>query len=437
MTEQESETERPPLALARRLAASMLPLAVLLFATIGLGGPAAFLAFRLRDARNEVTALAERVAALVEREAGEDELLWKYNVPKLLGGLRAHREDPHVAAIEIVDAEGQRLDTGVSTERPRAARDDRLWAAAAIGGGDRRIGEVWVAVHTRHVYRAARPVLVLFALAGAALAWLIYTLPLRSAARAERVIGALLTRLQASRQELASLNESLERRVAARSAELAAACGELRRLSAEAIMLQERERRAIARELHDTVGQALTAVRINLQLIAEQGQDRAEAGRVAARSVALVDEALEDVRRAVSFLGPAILDEIGLAAAVERQCLDFAERTGATVERTIQADGPALSPAVESTCYRVVQEALTNVTKHAAATRVSVSLRTLPDAVRLEIRDDGRGFDAEARVGAGRGLGGIRERVALLGGEVQVDAGPGRGTALRVRLPLK
>jgi signal transduction histidine kinase len=211
----------------------------------------------------------------------------------------------------------------------------------------------------------------------------------------------------------------------------------LRQVSGQAIMLQERERRAIARELHDAVGQALTAVRINLQLIGPEGAKRQDAARIAVETVTLVDEALEEVRRAVSSLGPAIVDEIGLEAAVERQCADFADRTGIEVETKIELPAGKLPPAVESTCYRVVQEGLTNVVKHASAQGVTVRLQMAADEVLLQIGDDGQGMAPEAEGETGRGLAGIRERILLLGGDVQVDSSLGQGTTLRVRLPVR
>jgi len=430
--------------LTKRLKARVAPLAVLLAATVALSAPLVLLTFGLHGLRQEADTIARDVASLIEREAVEDRLLWKYNVPKLVRHLRAYRGHPDVARIEVVDAAGARIATGASAAAEDQDRLAELWASAAIGGDDRAVGQVWVAIRTARAYREALLALVLFALVGGGLGWLSYSLPMRSVARAEAMIGGLLGSLQSSQQELSEVNESLERRVAERSAQLRQAYAELqgneanlRRVSTEAVLLQERERRAIARELHDAVGQALTAVRINLQLLEEGGDQRGELGRLARQSAKLVDEALEEVRRAVSFLGPAILDEIGLEAAVRRHCSDLAERTGIDVEVEVDIADASLPPAVESTCYRVVQEALNNVVKHASAKRARVFLAACAERVSLEIDDDGRGMDPAAGLGAGRGLAGMGERIYLWGGEVSLDSGRAQGMVLRASLPLR
>ena len=230
-----------------------------------------------------------------------------------------------------------------------------------------------------------------------------------------------MARARSLARALSNRGEDLEREVRARSSELSAAYAELQRkearlrdLSSRTAALEEDERRAIARELHDSAGQALTAIRIHLQLLGEsvEGPSMRE---LVAQTVAMTDETLEEIRRAVRMLGPAILDEIGLAQALERYCDDFAERSRTEVTRSIDTGASALSAAVESACYRIAQEALTNVAKHAAARHVSVRASIEAGALVLEVRDDGRGF-SPSEPSNGRGLTGMRERTELLGG---------------------
>lgn len=443
MTAPPREPERRALDLARPLRARMLPLAVLLALTISLGAPLAFLAVGLHDLRHQAATSARGVAALIEGEVREDERLWRYNVPKLLGHLRTYQDHPDIGAVEVVDGRGRRVALDWRGAAPPLDRMGDLWASALIGDEQRSLGSVWVAVPTGGLYGEALAVLGLCALLGLGLAWLIYSQPVRTAARAEHTIADLVARLEDSRQELTTLNEELEQRVVKRSEQLSEAYEQLkakeshlRQVSGQAVRLQELERRSIARELHDAVGQALTAVRINLQLIGPGGPQEQDAAQVATETMGLVDEALEEVRRAVASLGPAILDEIGLEAALARHCGDVAERTGIEVAVQVELAGRTLPPAVESTCYRVVQEGLTNVIRHAAAGLVTVRLQTADGRVMLEVRDDGQGLPPEVHHGAGRGLRGIRERATLLGGELEVESEPGAGTALRMTLPL-
>src|SRR5262249_42537962 len=161
--------------------------------------------------------------------------------------------------------------------------------------------------------------------------------------------------LDRSRDALSNRGEDLEREVRQRASELSAAYAELQRkearlreLSSRTALLEEDERRAIARELHDSAGQALTAIRIHLQLIGESVPEGHAMKQLAAQTVAMTDETLEEIRRAVRMLGPAILDEIGLAQALERYCDDFAERTRAIVRRSIDAGAAPLPSAAES-----------------------------------------------------------------------------------------
>jgi signal transduction histidine kinase len=214
---------------------------------------------------------------------------------------------------------------------------------------------------------------------------------------------------------------------------------DLQRLSAEMIRVQEDERRHIARELHDEVGQALTAIKVELA-IAERAVpplDRAEPLLGTARR--LTESALHTVRDLSRLLHPAVLDDIGLAAAVETYVREFRKRYDMPVVFTSSGMGRRLSPEAEAAFYRIVQEALTNIARHARASSCTVSLRESGGVVQLSIEDDGVGFDPEQqRSGAhhdGLGLLGMRERVTRIGGTCVVDSAPGRGTRVLVRLP--
>jgi signal transduction histidine kinase len=198
---------------------------------------------------------------------------------------------------------------------------------------------------------------------------------------------------------------------------------------------QELERRRLARELHDETGQALTSILLGLKGIRAAGGAE-EAERAEAEVRALVVQALQDVRSLAVELRPTALDDFGLVPAVERLGQTFEARSG--IKSTVQANLGAvrLPPEVETALYRLVQEALTNVVKHAAATSVSILLARRSRGVTAVIEDDGSGFAADEVSSDSLGLIGMRERLALLGGTLQVESPPGAGTAVVAFVPL-
>lgn len=425
---------RAALAIEARLRARMLPLVVLVAASVSLLAPTALFVFRVRELRSEARHTARHAATLVQSSASESPDLWRYNTPKLLDHVRAFRARPRVRSIVVIDRAGLVVDTGDATPVPKSEPFD-VWGRAPIGPSGEPLGHVWVAVEGDAAWRDAALALLGFASLGLTLAGLVFVIPIRSVRRAERRIGQLVGALDDSRGALADFNEDLERQVAERSADLRDKERRLRDVSARATTLQEEQRRGIARELHDGVGQALTAARLQVQILDTRIDPSLR--ETTARTLSLLDEAIDEVRCAVADLAPAILDERGLARALSSWCDDFAERTGVTLERSIGPLPDRLSTALETTCYRIAQEALTNVTKHARARRVDLALRVEGGRLTLTVRDDGRGFDPKAfEDRAGHGLRGIRERVWLLGGELALESAPGAGTRLEAVLPL-
>jgi PAS domain S-box-containing protein len=215
---------------------------------------------------------------------------------------------------------------------------------------------------------------------------------------------------------------------------------QLHRLSQRLLEVQEAERRHLARELHDEVGQALTAAKISLQL-AQQAAADAQLATDLSKSVDALDELLRQVRRMSLDLRPPMLDDFGLLPALRWFLEQTMKRSGLEVRLVAPAKLERLDPSLETACYRVVQEAITNVVKHAAAAHVDVEL-TQGDELNVTITDDGRGFEVggaeeKARHGAAAGLAGMLERVGLLQGLLWIDSTPGKGTAVRACFPLK
>jgi two-component system, NarL family, sensor histidine kinase UhpB len=199
-----------------------------------------------------------------------------------------------------------------------------------------------------------------------------------------------------------------------------------------ALGAQESERRRIARELHDEVGQVLTAVVLQLDRlqrdVAPQRRRELEEAREAVRG------SLEEVRAIARGLRPEALDDLGLSSALAALTNEVARHAGVRVERALAPRLPLLSPEEELVLYRVAQEALTNAVRHGGARRAWVTLQANDDAVELNVRDDGSGFDVTV-VSEGTGLRGMRERAVLIGAELDVTSRAGRGTTVRLRLP--
>ncbi|MGE0482418.1 MAG: sensor histidine kinase, partial [Phycisphaerae bacterium] len=215
---------------------------------------------------------------------------------------------------------------------------------------------------------------------------------------------------------------------------LRALIGERGMLLLRVLDAQEEERERIARDLHDELGQQLTAVLLGLRA-AESAESlhAARAGLQAARRGAA--DGLEAVRRLARGLSPVVLRDLGLETAVARLCEDMAAASGLTVTRELALPDERLAPEVEIAVYRIVQEALTNATRHARATHVHVRVVRVGDALHLGVRDDGVGLEGGLDGAPGLGMRGIRERVQSLGGVLHVASAPGRGTMVAAELP--
>jgi len=202
------------------------------------------------------------------------------------------------------------------------------------------------------------------------------------------------------------------------------------------VQAQELERGRLARELHDETGQALTSILLGLKPLEEALAEHPARAALAELREHVV-AALQDVRRLAVELRPAVLDDYGLVAALERLTEAFAEQTGIRVDFHSALGEKRLPQEVETALYRVVQESLTNIVKHANARSVSISLARRASGVAAVIEDDGAGFDPRAVREGGVGLLGMRERLALLDGRIEIESRPGAGTTLVAEVPLR
>jgi PAS domain S-box-containing protein len=217
---------------------------------------------------------------------------------------------------------------------------------------------------------------------------------------------------------------------------------ELRALAARLQAIREEERTRIAREIHDELGQALTALKLDLAWLGKQphkststsGEFRAVDKSITKR----IDETMEIVRRIASELRPSVLDQLGLEAAIEYLVQDASRRTGMTVTLDAAQEFPRLPDDIASHAFRIIQEALTNVMRHSKATRVEVAVRRAGGTIILGVADNGVGFLPDSLSGLhSLGLVGMRERALACGGVLMVQGKPGEGTSIVVTIPVK
>ncbi len=214
---------------------------------------------------------------------------------------------------------------------------------------------------------------------------------------------------------------------------------QVQELSSQAITAQEEERKRISRELHDQTAQSLTSILVMLRLMEKNGEPNAVKAQLSELRE-LTANAIDEIGKLAMDLRPSTLDDLGLKAAVEWYARDYSEKMAADVEYEALGFENRLPATVEVVIYRIVQEAFTNITKHARADQVSIRLEQRADSVFVTVSDNGVGFDTQQILEAGEsrslGLFGMQERLALVQGSMRIDSEVGRGTVLSVEIPL-
>jgi len=211
---------------------------------------------------------------------------------------------------------------------------------------------------------------------------------------------------------------------------------QLKILSRRRVKVQEEERRHLARELHDEIGQALTAAKINLQAAMEES-DPAKSKRIH-ETAAILERLLSQVRQISLNLRPSMLDDLGLVPALRSLLDEQGRRASVAVRFSAKNISESLDPEIQTTCFRIAQEAITNAVRHAAATQIQVDIHREEGSFRLRVYDDGRGFEMPPPQSQTIGLGllGMKERAALVGGRTRITSAPGKGTTVDATLPL-
>jgi len=356
--------------------------------------------------------------------------------------LSGARRDKDVAYLIVTDPAGKTL-ASMHPERATGGRGvsrELYEVVMPIRDGNRELARLQIGISlarlNREIARARLTMALLgaFILAAALVAVVLIgnllTRPLTEVAAGARRIaeGELTHRVPAGRTDeigqLAASFNDMAAKIAERDASL-------RQLSRRLLSVQEQERVRIAREVHDELGQALTAMKIDLQQLGKRRRELQEPLGAIAHNI---DGIVDLVRRIAADLRPSILDDLGITAALEQQLRRLRESTGIATTLTVSVE-PQIDMLTGVTLYRIAQEALANVVRHAEATAVEVSLVVNEGRAVLTIRDDGRGMPQSIDA-ASLGLLGIRERAELLGGSVAIDSPPGEGTMIIATLPL-
>lgn len=272
----------------------------------------------------------------------------------------------------------------------------------------------------------------------------LWGVPLKSS---DRVIGVLLIGFSKPYEWLPTEKELL-RAIADRSALAIDRAGmtdalkerevRIAELSAHLLKAQEDERKRISRELHDETGQSLMVIRLYLGMLENSLTARTAKSKVR-ETVTVVDRTIEGIRRIIARLSPLVLQELGLIAAIRKEAKDLAKSTGVKARVAVSDDVGRLAPEVETAFYRVVQEALHNVAKHAQARSVNIQMSRDDGMVTLLVEDDGVGISKTQGKSERRsfGLAGIKERIGTLGGKVRVTSAKGKGTRVEVTVPVE
>ena len=334
-------------------------------------------------------------------------------------------------------------------------------AAEGVDGISRQYGftqivplgwTILAGVPTHDIMRTVQQTFLVGALGGALIILLIRFVALWLARGIERPVSALVNAAETASttgfghaitaggpSEIvrlsAAFNEMLERRAAAENRTRESEKS-LKALSDRLLTAHEQERLRIARELHDDLGQALTALKMDVIGLLEKTPPSPEVRPMTDRILRTVDSTVTSVQRISSELRPGVLDDLGLYAAIESEALLFEERTGIECELSLQEDA-SIDKTFGVVIYRILQEALTNVARHSNASRVEIRIRQRADTLFLEVRDDGRGIKPAEITGASSlGLAGIRERADMIGATALIEGVPGRGTIVSIRIPL-
>jgi signal transduction histidine kinase len=403
--------------MVRSFGRRMAPLALAAGIVVALLPPTLFYAQGRQRLLLESDLVANEVATRLSELAVRQPGLWRYNSRKIVDIADTTDRRGLPVAIDVTDCSGTPIYT--AAQRGDARSVSSTATIVALGHG---VGLVRAHVQGGDLASTTVGIGVVSGVIGLLLAVLLHVVPTRVVRRQARQIHDVTEGLREAREDLHAANRDLQSRVDS-------AVTQVRHLSRRVLDIQERERGRIARDVHDGVGQWLTALRIDIANARTAGSIPES---TAAELSHEVEQAAQELRHVIQDLRPVDLND-GLAAALEALLERFERRTGILVSASI--DRKVTPPEdVSAAMLRVAQEALTNVQRHAQATEVSVQLRERDGSWCLRIADDGIGFDNSSRY-AGAGLGNMHDRMRLFGGDTSVVSGPEDGTTVEASLP--
>ena len=427
-------------SLSAGLSRIVLPLSAIVALLLAVGAPFAWFLLTFADLRSRTGLAARHVAREMESFVEESPGLWMYNSPKVAGYFKEEYEGEAPFHVEVLDGAGR------SAYRFDPRTPPYVWHSANIASRSGAGGKVVVGLSTRRLLITGLLLLCGFTVLGCGLAGLLYLLPMRVLRRAETRLTATLKDLSDAHGQLEEANVDLERRVHEKTRgleeardQLAGQQAQLRHLAATSFAAQEEERHRISRDLHDSVGQVLTAIRLNLErttllLEAAPSQDDKLADLVL-HTCRLVDDTTDSIRRSIHALGEPLLQDGGLAGAAAALVTRF-EHSACKITLEAASLSQDLPPAVEVCAFRVLQEALTNALRHADASSIVARISEEARTLLVVVTDDGSWDEALGR-DPGLGLSNMRDRVSLLGGNLELLPSGSGGTRLEARIPTR
>ena len=408
--------------LERHFSRRMLPLAAVAGLVVAVAPPLAYRLAAYKKLAAQAGTHAEGVAAGIKTIAVRQPFFWRYNAEKLFQATTAYRHQKDIGSLLITDCAGRAI---FSLDRPgEQASVVGPKGKAVVNYRGRVLALVEVAMSAETEKKTFSLIGILSAACALTVGLLLFLFPTRVVRGQAGRLSEMMRRLQSAEETLTAANQNLASRVEE-------AVSNVRRLSERLVSVQEEERGRIARDLHDSVGQAITALHMELELA---GGQMPEAPPGLRQAIKLCEETLNEIRRVVRDLHPPELESGNLAEVLRSYAERFEARTGIAV--SYRCSGDVEAPGVIICLLRVLQEALTNVSRHAQAREVGVILTVADGWAIMEVADDGKGM-AAGKAADGFGLTSIRERCTFLGGEMTLESQPGEGTRLSVKLPLQ
>ncbi len=409
------------MSLQVRFARRMAPLAIIVGIVVAVVPPLTYRLVAWDKLSEQAQVYAGHIAQGIRDAVYRQPLLWRYNAPKILHATLLHRDQHDISSIEILDCTGEIVLHSGHPSTDRAAEPQGMVTVYRHGQA-----AAFVSVHidsTAHEH--ALMAIALFSIPlGILMAILSYWYPTRVVRRQSRRLLDTNERLQTARDALASANEGLNQKVNA-------GAERIRALSSRVVQIQEDERRRIARDLHDGLGQAITGLQMELELALTHPEGcRVRLGT----GIQMCTETIADLRRVVQEIRPPELDTSDIPETLRTYAEQFEERTGITTY--FHARGKRACGVEVGLClFRLLQEGLTNIKRHAQASEIGINVHIHDTGVTMQITDDGSGFDATKST-TGTGLTGMQERCAFLNGTAEFESAPGLGTTLEFNIPL-